>query len=321
MDGAAGLSVMLDRANINRAMETITRAEIGADGSFEINMPDGLDAGIYFLRFGAKRLTLILDDNTGLVRVNGQLANLQSNQVEIVGSTPSKVFSETMRKISAREMGADDIQTFVDTTSNPLVGMFLAYKTLAGNGAYLDVQRSAEKKVAAAFPDSPYAKDYKAWITAVDAQYKAQQAQELIKVGNMAPDIKLPSPDGTEYSLSDLKGKVVLLDFWASWCGPCRRENPNVVKVYDRYKDDGFTVYSVSLDRQGQKQRWVDAIKKDNLKWPYHVSDLQYWQSLPAKMYGVRGIPRTFLIDREGKIAAVGLRGAAQIENELKKVL
>ncbi|MCB0592877.1 MAG: TlpA family protein disulfide reductase, partial [Phaeodactylibacter sp.] len=128
--------------------------------------------------------------------------------------------------------------------------------------------------------------------------------------------------------------------FWASWCGPCRRENPNVVRVYDQYKSQGFTVFSVSLDGidsrtrsrfgdeqaasqylDNQKQRWVEAIKQDNLKWEYHVSDLQKWESAPAAQYGVRSIPRTFLIDRDGKIAAVNLRGAEQIERELKKLL
>ena len=161
--------------------------------------------------------------------------------------------------------------------------------------------------------------------------------RELVKVGSPAPDIKLPTPDGKEYALSDLKGKVVLLDFWASWCGPCRRENPNVVKVYNKYKDQGFTIFSVSLDGldnrtsarleddqkeeyvKGQKQRWISAIAQDNLTWPYHVSDLRKWDCAPAKIYGVRSIPRAFMIDREGVIVSTSVRGAQQIEEELLK--
>ncbi len=151
---------------------------------------------------------------------------------------------------------------------------------------------------------------------------------------------RLPSPSGKVYALSDLKGKVVLLDFWASWCGPCRRENPNVVKIYKKYKDQGFTVFSVSLDGldsrtkarfnseeliqqqlEISKQRWIKAIEQDGLEWPYHVSDLKKWECAPARLYGVTSIPRTFLIDREGRIAAVNLRGAQQIEQALLMVL
>ena len=132
----------------------------------------------------------------------------------------------------------------------------------------------------------------------------------------------------------------MLLDFWASWCGPCRRENPSVVKVYNKYKSQGFEVFSVSLDgldsrtkaRYGSEEqinqqlassttRWKQAIAQDKLTWENHVSDLKKWDSAPAQTYGVSGIPRTFMIDREGKIAAVGLRGAASIEAELKKLL
>ncbi|MBA3664556.1 MAG: TlpA family protein disulfide reductase, partial [Bacteroidetes bacterium] len=106
-------------------------------------------------------------------------------------------------------------------------------------------------------------------------------------------------------------------DFWASWCGPCRREMPNVVKAYNKYKDKGFEIYGVSLDQD--KDRWVEAIKKDGITWP-QVSDLKYWDSEAAKVYGVQGIPFTVLLDKEGKILAKGLRGAeleAAIENAL----
>ena len=118
--------------------------------------------------------------------------------------------------------------------------------------------------------------------------------------------------------LSSTKGKVVLLDFWASWCGPCRRENPNVVRTYEEYKDKGFTVFSVSLDKQADK--WKAAIEKDNLVWNTHVSDLKGWSSKAGKAYGVSGIPATFLIDENGKIIAKNLRGS-QLEQKLKEVL
>lgn len=127
--------------------------------------------------------------------------------------------------------------------------------------------------------------------------------------GNIAPDLAFPDPDGKVRKLSDLRGKVVLLDFWASWCGPCRRENPHVVAMYNKYHDKGFEVFSVSLDRDASS--WKAAIAKDNLVWPNHVSDLKQWGSEAAKIYGVNSIPCTFLLDREGHILAKGLRGEA----------
>ena len=126
-----------------------------------------------------------------------------------------------------------------------------------------------------------------------------------LTIGEMAPDIALPSPNGDTMRLSDLRGQVVLIDFWASWCGPCRKANPGVVRIYDEFKDAGFTVYSVSLDKS--KERWVAAIAQDQLAWPYHVSDLAYWSSIAARAYGVKSIPFTVLIDQEGRIVATRL--------------
>ncbi len=137
-------------------------------------------------------------------------------------------------------------------------------------------------------------------------------------VGDVAPNIALNNSDGELMNLTDLRGKVVLLDFWASWCGPCRRENPNVVRAYNEFRDQGFTVFSVSLDNN--KDKWIGAIAKDGLAWENHVSDLKGWKSAGAKKYGVRSIPATFLIDKEGVIRAVNVRGQ-KLENELNKLL
>ena len=114
-----------------------------------------------------------------------------------------------------------------------------------------------------------------------------------------------------------MRGKVVLIDFWASWCGPCRKENPNVVKTYAKYKDDGFTVMSVSLDTD--KEKWLAAIKQDNLNWPNHVSDLRGWNNRVAALYEVKSVPFTVLIDQQGKIIKTNLRGEA-LESELQRI-
>ena len=135
-------------------------------------------------------------------------------------------------------------------------------------------------------------------------------------VGGVAPDFAQLTPEGDSLSLSDLRGKVVLVDFWASWCGPCRRENPHVKKIYEKYKDKGFDVLGVSLDKT--QKAWERAIEQDGLPWK-HVSDLKGWKNEVAQLYSVKSIPHTILLDQEGKIVASKLRGP-QLEQELAKI-
>lgn len=142
------------------------------------------------------------------------------------------------------------------------------------------------------------------------------ESKLVLSKGNLAPDFTLPTPGGGTISLSSLRGNYVLIDFWASWCGPCRAENPNVVKVYQKYKKDGFEILGVSLDKD--RQRWLDAIEKDGLIWK-HGSDLKFWQSDVAQLYGVTGIPFTVLVDKKGVILEKNLRGGA-LENKLKAI-
>ena len=130
-------------------------------------------------------------------------------------------------------------------------------------------------------------------------------------IGSMAPDFSAPTPDGDQLALKDVLGKVTLVDFWAAWCRPCRVENPNIVNVYNQYHDKGFNIIQVSLDRPGQKDKWLQAIEEDNIGEWNHVSNLMFWQDPIAAEYGIRAIPAAFLLDEEGKIIAKDLRGPA----------
>lgn len=137
---------------------------------------------------------------------------------------------------------------------------------------------------------------------------KRYEFEKILAIGAVAPDFKLPQPNGDSLSLSSLRGKVVLIDFWASWCGPCRRENPFNTKMYKKFNPMGFEIIGVSLDED--PGRWKAAIKSDSLVWR-HVSDLKKWNSAPAQLYKVSSIPATYLLDKEGRIVAKGLRGEA----------
>ena len=147
----------------------------------------------------------------------------------------------------------------------------------------------------------------KAYPSAADFKENLEIAKKT-GIGKMAMDFTQNDTLGKPVTLSSLRGRYLLIDFWASWCGPCRAENPNVVKVFNKFKDRGFHIIGVSLDRPGQKEKWMKAIHDDGLAWT-QVSDLQFWNNEVAKQYGIRAIPQNLLLDPEGKIIAKNVRG------------
>lgn len=141
----------------------------------------------------------------------------------------------------------------------------------------------------------------------------------MVDVGSKAPDFSAPTPEGKELALNDVLGKLTLVDFWASWCKPCRVENPNIVRVYEKYHEKGFNILGVSLDRPGQKEKWEAAIAEDKLTWD-QVSNLKFWEDPIVQQYGIRAIPAAFLLDENGVIIAKDLRGKA-LENKVSEIL
>ncbi|MFT5777858.1 MAG: thiol-disulfide isomerase/thioredoxin [Crocinitomicaceae bacterium] len=179
----------------------------------------------------------------------------------------------------------------------------------------LEVLKAVSKAYEEKFPNSPMTATLVGQTTEIERAYDDHVALSTGK--RVAPEIALKNPEGREIKLSSLRGKYVLIDFWASWCGPCRKESPNVVKMYNKYKSKGFTVYSVSLDEN--KEAWKAAIASDGMVWPNHVSDLLRWNSPLPQTYGFSGIPHTVLLNPEGNIIGVGLRGPS-LEQKLKEI-
>ena len=323
------------------------KATIDAEGNYKFEL-SGLDAGIYRLRAGAGSALLVFDGSEKNVVMNGDLATINNLQYEITGSQPSKLYhaiGQQMAQLAqSKQFTEKNVKEMVDTTSNALVASYWAYKAVPLNLTFrypnpddaIAVHEAAIQKLTKQYAGTRYVTDYVGDL----GQIKAQLATQKIRVGIEAPNISLKNPEGKTYSLHDLKGKVVLLDFWASWCRPCRMNNPEVVRIYNQYKSKGFTVFSVSLDGLDantkrrfagnqasidnylaqERTKWISAIQQDNLTWDYHVSDLKKWDCEPAKAYGVSGIPKTFLLDKNGKIAAINARGKA-LENAVKELL
>jgi peroxiredoxin len=325
--------------------QVVDSCEIASNGDFSFdNYVPGI--GFYRIKISNQNFAMLVMDSTDKVKVTGSAKDL-GNTYKVEGSPDTKLFLEynDISKGFSRQQdslnqafqtamtsgGTQPDSLKVDSLSKSFEGVYtkvvdaycakVAEKALANPDMYptiiaiqpldpdkyMDVFRKVDEELRKKYPTNPDINMFHNMLTKMAA---ARQ-------GSDAPEINLPDPNGKNIALSSLRGKVVLIDFWASWCGPCRKEMPNVVAAYKKYKDKGFEIYGVSLDKE--LQSWVEAIKKDGITW-IQVSDLQYWNSVAAKAYNVQGIPYTVLLDKEGKIIAKNLRGE-QLDKAIEQAL
>ncbi|WP_436491467.1 redoxin domain-containing protein [Chitinophaga sp. ARDCPP14] len=313
------------------------------------------EQGLYRVRFeNGKFILLALDagdmkidgdiDKLEDVKISGSEPTAELQQFMSDISKQSIALTEEMRsldslhtilpdsafqsKVAAFQKKEKDFENgfflMADKTKNPATAVFAISQVRSGEE--IVAHKQVITNLATRFPKNTLVKSMTDKILELEKNQGAGAAggdaaggeePSAVKVGQVAPDFSLPDPSGKMISLSSFRGKYVLVDFWASWCGPCRQENPNVVKAYQQYKGKNFTILGVSLDKT--KDKWQEAIKADGLAWN-HVSDLKFWDSAVVPLYGLNAIPTNFLLDPQGKVIASNLRGPA-LEAKLQEVL
>ena len=270
------------------------------DGKFKFEgvASEALAHGLTTRKESSRPMVFFLENNAMNITMNES-----GKEMTIVGSEANDIYLRNAKITRAKGYSLDSL--LAAHPSSPVAAYFVvkdfAYKL------DLEGMKAVRAKLDASLAGSEYVNQIESMISRM----------EKVQVGSVAPDFTLPDVDDHPVSLSSFRGKYVLVDFWAAWCPDCRKENPNIVAAWEKYKDQNFAVLGVSLDRK--RDQWLAAIEKDNLTWT-QVSDLKYWDSEAAVLYCIRWIPMSFLIDPEGKIVAIGLEGE-ELHNKLEELL
>jgi len=335
--GAAG-TIYLDTLG-QAGTKMIASAPLDAAGNFKLSV-ELTRTDILKLRLEENNYLMLILSPGETVKIKSPTPRLGVD-AEITGSAQTELLYRAINSLRLFEQRRDSLNKYYnsiqtlpgrDSLSQLVISEFMKNDSLQkvslmqqfdqspGTLAFIFLQDKFDMATDFAFIDRTEKELFKrySYIPFIQQYHQQVESERKTAIGAIAPDISLPDPQGTLRNLSSLKGKVVLIDFWASWCGPCRKENPNVVRAYNKYKDKGFEIFSVSLDKD--RESWLKAITNDKLVWPNHVSDLKYWKSAGAAAYGVTAIPYTVLIDQEGKIVAKKLRGDA-LEQKLAELL
>jgi len=288
IDGNKGaISFFLENApiSIEANMDNLREAKITGSASQDVNTSFGL----IMEEFQAKQKPIV---------------DIYKKAMAEKNEAGAKKAIEDYEAIDAEKM--ESVKAFVKDNANSVAASFIAYRNLLSRIEVSEMETLY----------NGFSEDVKASKSGLTIKEKLDILKK-VEIGQAAPDFTLDTPEGTPLSLSSLKGKVVVIDFWASWCGPCRRENPHMVELYKELSPKGVEFLGVSLDKK--KEDWLKAIEKDGLIWK-HVSDLKYWNSAAAKLYGVNGIPCTYLIDQNGIIVAKKVFGD-ELKAEIEKLL
>ncbi len=298
----------------------IANQPISADGSFAFSVPSDAGGELYRLRANNKTVFVSTEDNSKDIKLAIDLGGQRGAKYTVEGSAASQAMQQLYDKILSLQVNANSFKQAIETGKYPYSMAYLTNKYLMGTAATLPIHNLAIAKLKAAQPDHPFIGVYQQYVSNKSKSMTARSGggKNTVQVGQTAPDITLPNPEGKMMKLSELKGKVVVVDFWASWCGPCRKfGNPKLVELNKKYGNKDFAIFNVALERGRDNKRWVDAIKKDGLTWPHQVVDRNRQFS---PVYGASRIPRIYLIDKEGKIAAINPRGQA-LEDKIKELL